>query len=129
MTEQTIERKYTKLAFRTDDFAPKFKPQIKLGEDHDDFEKLQQEFGASFDPGPDRPRVFLRQPNFEDDDEFMFLDFDDEEDAGEKATHSPFLENIRTGAAISKASARVLIIAGIFVVGYILVRCIQKIVE
>lgn len=124
MTEQTIERKYTKYAFGTDDITPKFKPQIKLGEDHDDFEKLQQEFGASFDPGPDRPRVFLHQP-IEDDDEFMFINFDEEE-ADEKVIHSPFLENIRTGATISRTSARLLVVTGIFVVGYILVRCIQK---
>ncbi len=124
---ETEKRKYTTLAFGTDDIVNR--PKMAELEKEDDFEKLRKEFGVSFDPGPNRPRIFLNS-NPEDDEDFRFLDFDDDEESNEhERSTSAFLDNIRVGAAINQTTARGLAIIGLLVVGYILVRCIQKIVE
>lgn len=115
----TEERRYTTL-FATDD--------IKTGprkEPEDDFKKLQAEFGSNFDPGPDRPRVFIHQP-IDDDDEFEFLHFDDDDESEHfDDGRSTFLRNIRGYADSGGLIIIGTIVLIILLTGYALVKCIR----
>ena len=115
------ERRYTTLAFATDDvkMGPR-KTIVEPEEEQDDFEQLRREFGSSFDPGPDRPRVYLHQHTDDEDDEFDYLDFDEpDENITER---SAFLKNIKV---IGLGEIFALITLATILIGYILVRCIR----
>lgn len=112
------DRRYTTLAFATDDVKMGPRKTIQPEKEEDDFEKLQREFGASYDPGPDRPRVFLNQDD--DEDDFEFLEFDEpDENITER---SAFLKNIKV---IGLGEIFALITLATILIGYILVRCIR----